>query len=345
VTSCRDALNGYQKGKCFYCSSDISVEVEHENLCDVDHFFPHTLGRFLSANQVNLDGVWNLVLSCWRCNRGEKGKSARVPAIRYLEKLHCRNEYLIGSHHPLRETLMTQTGRTEAERRGFLQEMESFAMQHLVSRWDRQMSVDQSSKGPHKQTLSYYEANAERFFYNTRDVDMDSIYEPFLSLLPPGAHILDAGCGSGRDSRAFLERGHEVTALDASEAMVKLASQHIGRPVLHMSFDQVRFREHFDGIWACASLLHVPKLSLPKVLERLSKALKAGGVMYASFKYGEEEVVRNGRLFSDYSEDSFPRLLETRPEMKLFRLWRTTDLRPECSDTVWLNVLLRKLEG
>jgi len=205
------------------------------------------------------------------------------------------------------------------------------------------MSSDRSSRDPHEQTLSYYEANAERFFENTRDLVMDTIYAPFLSLLPPGAHILDAGCGSGRDSRAFLERGYEVTALDASEAMVELASQHIGRSVLHMSFDQVQFRERFDGIWACASLLHVPKRRLPTVLERLSIALKVGGVMYASFKYGEAEVVRDGRLFSDYNEDSFRRLLETRPEMELISLWRTMGLRPERNDTVWLNVLLKKL--
>jgi SAM-dependent methyltransferase len=205
------------------------------------------------------------------------------------------------------------------------------------------MSSNRSSESPHEQTLSYYEANAERFFQNTHDVDMGSIYGPFLSLLPPGAHILDAGCGSGRDSRAFLERGYVVTAMDASEAMVELASQHLGRPVLHMSFDQVRFREVFDGVWACASLLHVPKRSLPQVLEQLGKALKVGGVMYASFKFGEEEVVRNSRLFSDYSDDGFRRLLESRPEIELVRLWRTTDLRPEYSETVWLNVLLRKL--
>ena len=136
VTSCKDALNGYQKGKCFYCSADISVDAGHEDLCDVDHFFPHTLGRLLSAEGPNLDGVWNLVLSCQRCNRGKRGKSSRVPAIRFLERLYRRNEYLIGSQHPLRETLMTQTGRTEPERRSFLQKMESFAMQHLVRRWE-----------------------------------------------------------------------------------------------------------------------------------------------------------------------------------------------------------------
>lgn len=136
VTSCRDALNGYQKGKCFYCSSDISIEAGHGDLCDVDHFFPHTLGRFLPGERVNLGAVWNLVLSCRECNRGKHGKFACVPAIRFLEKLHRRNEYLIGSHHPLRETLMAQTGRRKAERRSFLQEMESFAIQNLVRRWE-----------------------------------------------------------------------------------------------------------------------------------------------------------------------------------------------------------------
>ena len=171
---------------------------------------------------------------------------------------------------------------------------------------------------------------------------MDSIYEPFLSFLPPGAHILDAGCGSGRDSRAFLERGYEVTALDASEALVELASQHIGRPVLHMSFDQVRFREHFDGVWACASLLHVPERSLPQVLEQLGKALKQGGVMYASFKYGEGESVRAGRLFTDYDEESVSALLRSRPDLGILKVWRTTDLRPGRGDVTWLNVLFRK---
>ncbi len=124
--------------------------------------------------------------------------------------------------------------------------------------------------------------------------------------------------------------------------MVELASQHIGRPVLHMSFDQVRFREHFDGIWACASLLHVPAHSMAKVLEQLGIALKAGGVMYASFKYGQGESVRDGRLFNDYDEVSLRDLLRNRPEFGTLKLWRTTDLRPDGNDVTWLNVLLRK---
>jgi len=105
----------------------------------------------------------------------------------------------------------------------------------------------------------------------------------------------------------------------------------------------VQYEEQFDGVWACASLLHAPRLGLPEVLERLGKALKEEGVMYASFKYGEEEIIRNGRLFSNYSENSFRQMLEPQPELKLVRLWKTMGLRPDSIDTGWLNVLLRKL--
>lgn len=117
VTSCRDALNGYQKGKCFYSFADIAIEPGAENLADVDHFFPWVLGDYGIAN---IDGVWNLVLASKDCNRGAGGKFDRLPDIKYLERLHTRNEFLINSHHPLRETLIRQTGNTEPERRKFL---------------------------------------------------------------------------------------------------------------------------------------------------------------------------------------------------------------------------------
>lgn len=134
ITSVRDALNGYQKGFCFYCFEDITIDDNSENLCDVDHFIPHTLQA--QCPNINLDGVWNLVLTCQECNRGENGKFAKLPALKYLERLHTRNEYLISSHHPLRETLISQTGRTEKERIDFLQEMYNFAKINLVSEWN-----------------------------------------------------------------------------------------------------------------------------------------------------------------------------------------------------------------
>lgn len=134
VTSVRGALNGYQKGRCFYCFDEIHVSDDSENECDVDHFFPHTLQHLMP--DINLNGVWNLVLCCPKCNRGSNGKFARVPAIKYLDRLHRRNEFLIGSHHPLRETIMNQTGNTEEQRVSFLNEMDKRAISLLLHRWE-----------------------------------------------------------------------------------------------------------------------------------------------------------------------------------------------------------------
>ena len=133
ITSVRGALNGYQKGKCFYCYDDIVVSGDERNTCDVDHFYPHVLQPYMT--RVNLDGVWNLVLTCRRCNRGECGKFAQVPAIPYLERLHKRNEFLINSHHPLRETIINQTGKNEEARQAFLRDMDRKAIHRLVHRW------------------------------------------------------------------------------------------------------------------------------------------------------------------------------------------------------------------
>jgi len=141
VTSCRAALNGYQKGRCFYCFREVTIEAGSIGLADVDHFIPHSLKR--QHSQLTLDGVWNLVLACTECNRGRAGKSAQVPKLPLLERLHQRNEYLIGSHHPLRETLIQQTGRTTPERQQFLQNAWNSAKTVLLHEW---MPRSQGSK-------------------------------------------------------------------------------------------------------------------------------------------------------------------------------------------------------
>ncbi|WP_290697444.1 HNH endonuclease domain-containing protein [Amphritea sp.] len=120
ITSSRDALNGYQRGKCLYCFGAISLSAGTDDLADVDHFFPHMLKH--TGEFHNLDGVWNLALACQSCNRGEDGKHARLPAVALLKRLHQRNEYLITSHHPLRETLIRQIGSDEQSRSRFLQD-------------------------------------------------------------------------------------------------------------------------------------------------------------------------------------------------------------------------------
>jgi hypothetical protein len=133
ITSCRDALNGYQKGKCFYCFADVSVRPGAADLADIDHFFPHALQA--QEPRINLDGVWNLVLACQGCNRGSDGKFSRLPALPYLERLERRNTFLIESHHPLRETLLLQTGDTRGGRRAFLQGLFTRSKRLLIHTW------------------------------------------------------------------------------------------------------------------------------------------------------------------------------------------------------------------
>ena len=132
ITGAREALSGYQKGQCFYCYDAISVVGSTKP--DVDHFFPHVLKQTAFVGQ--LDGIWNLVLACQRCNRGVGGKSARVPTIKLLERLSARNEFLIDSHHPLRETLIDQTARSENGRRTFLTACHAAARKHLIHEWE-----------------------------------------------------------------------------------------------------------------------------------------------------------------------------------------------------------------
>ncbi|MBK1781597.1 hypothetical protein JHL22_10235 [Advenella sp. WQ 585] len=132
ISSCRDSLNGYQKGHCFYCHDSISVEPSSPNLADVDHFFPWMLRDIVN----NIDGVWNLVLACAECNRGADGKFAKVPSVKLLSRLHKRNEYFINSHLPLRETLILQTGNNEQKRKDFLQNQYNLAKQAAIHEWE-----------------------------------------------------------------------------------------------------------------------------------------------------------------------------------------------------------------
>lgn len=193
-----------------------------------------------------------------------------------------------------------------------------------------------------KETLEYYQINADKFFKKTVSVDVTELYKPFLEFMPETGAILDAGCGSGRDSRFFIRHGFNVTAFDNSLEMVKLASDFIGQDCLLLSFDDIRFENKFDGVWACSSMLHVPKSNMISVLNRLSTSLKADGIFYTSFKYGNTEIFKNGRHFSNYNEKSFNALLLEQNKLSVLKYWITNDLRPGRQDEKWLNVLLRK---
>ena len=191
-------------------------------------------------------------------------------------------------------------------------------------------------------SIDYYNANARTFFDETVQVEIAPLYVRFLAQLPAESHILDAGCGSGRDARAFLTRGHRVTAFDASPTLVALAAEHGGLPVQVKRFHEIEWHGEFDGIWACASLLHVPLAELPEVLERLAIALKPHGTLYASFKYGSGEREHGGRRFTDLDESGLAALLATTPAFTELETWTTADRRPGRADERWLNTLLTR---
>jgi SAM-dependent methyltransferase len=191
-------------------------------------------------------------------------------------------------------------------------------------------------------TLDYYEANAGDYFASTVDINMTVLYVPFLLYLRPFSSILDAGCGSGRDALYFSRRGFRVTAFDYAPSLVKMASKLTGHEILNLSFQKIEFRNQFDGVWACASLMHVPMDEMHDVLSRLSRSMKVDAVMYASFKPEKSECYRNDRLFVDMDKNGFDSLIEQHPEMTILRYWNTHDPRPGMKKEVWLNVLIRK---
>ncbi len=193
------------------------------------------------------------------------------------------------------------------------------------------------------QTLQYYEQHAEQFVASTLSADMADTRKRFTDCLPVGALILDFGCGSGRDAKAFLDIGYRVDATDGSEELCQSASTLTGIPVKRMLFNELDAMDTYDGVWACASILHLPKGDLADVLRRIEKALKLGGILYASFKYGAFEGMRNGRYFSDFTEESVRKFWDVETSMQIFDLWITEDVRPDRKDERWINLLARRV--
>ncbi len=188
-------------------------------------------------------------------------------------------------------------------------------------------------------TLHYYNETAQAFVQGTIDADLSALHQHFLARLPDHGHILDLGCGSGRDARAFLDAGYRVTALDGSAACCKLAEAYIGQPVLCQTFDELDFDQTFDGVWACASLLHLPYAELPGVFEKIARALRPGGTLYASFKYGDFEGERNGRYFTDLDEKRLAAVVEPVAGLAVVETFVTGDVRAGRGEETWLNVI------
>lgn len=188
-------------------------------------------------------------------------------------------------------------------------------------------------------TIEYYNRYASKIFEDTVDKDTEELRQEFLNYLEEGDTILDMGCGSGRDSLAFYELGYDVTPLDASEEMCKLAEIHTGLEVLNMTYEDMEFDEVFDGIWACGALIHVPQDEMDTVMTRVMDALCQGGILYLSMLEGDYEGFRSGRYFCEYTPEYLERMLKETGRLEIIKLWSADG----DGEDRWLNVLARKL--
>ncbi|NLA70335.1 MAG: class I SAM-dependent methyltransferase [Clostridiales bacterium] len=193
-----------------------------------------------------------------------------------------------------------------------------------------------------KATLEYYNENAENYVNDTLNADMQEMYDWFLKYLSEGASILDLGCGTGRDSKFFLSKGFKVTAVDGSQTLCDFASEYIGQDVRCMLFEELDYENEFNGIWACASILHVPEAELPKIFNRMKNALRENGYIYISFKYGKGECVRKDRSFTDLTEESLNTLIAQIDNLEVVETKLTGDVREGRSSEQWLNAILKK---
>lgn len=191
-------------------------------------------------------------------------------------------------------------------------------------------------------TLKWYKENADKFLKQSLTVDMTALYKAFLKYVAPGGKIMDLGCGSGVASLYFIQNGFDALPVDGCREMCEAATKLTGRQARNILFDELDYENEFDGIWACSSLLHVPKKGMPKILTLIKYALKEGGILYASYKYGEKERKKNGRFFSDYTEEALKALVHEVGGLQILDLWVTNDARPQKANEKWVNVICKK---
>lgn len=206
----------------------------------------------------------------------------------------------------------------------------------------RSREREHSVTGGSDATLGFYERQAQAYFDRTVHADMSHLYAPFLSKLPRGGRILDVGCGSGRDVLAFAARGYDVLGVDASAALVALATKHSGVACEVADVRELSFSQEFDGIWACASLLHLAKAELPLALRRLCAALRPSGVLFVALQEGGgEDVQDDGRFLAKYLAPEIEgHLVDAGYEV--VKVWRTGDSLQRSNAPSWVNLLAIK---
>lgn len=196
-------------------------------------------------------------------------------------------------------------------------------------------------------TLKYYNDNAQTYFEQTKNLELAKLYDRFLKHLPSDAYILDFGCGSGRDSKYFFDKGYRVDAIDGSTEMCKLASEYIKQEVICKDFEELNEANKYDGIWACSSILHIEKENLPNILIKMINALKVDGVIYISFKLGTGSKVIEGRYFNYMTMEEIIDLINSvsKNVEVIDHFESLPTLERNMPGIIWKNIIVKKIDG
>jgi SAM-dependent methyltransferase len=192
-------------------------------------------------------------------------------------------------------------------------------------------------------SYKYYDDHASEYYESSFSADMSKTMQIFLKYLPKGSSILDAGCGTGRDTKIFLNLGYQVSAFDASIEMVKLSSKYTGIQVRLLKFEDLDYNKQFDGIWACASLLHVDRNKLEHVFTMLKSSLNNKGVLYCSFKSREVDFTKDGRNFTCFTLEKLIQFIEKLNQFKVLEVWESSDVRTNRESEYWTNIIIQKI--
>lgn len=194
-----------------------------------------------------------------------------------------------------------------------------------------------------KDSFRYYDTYADEYVASTINADVSSLYNEFEKHLKPGCRILDLGCGSGRDSRYFTNKGYDVVAVDPSTAMCKKTKEIADVITYTLRAEEISFEKEFDAVWACASLLHVAREDQATTLQAICRALRKDGIVYCSWKYGDQDRSEKGRYFTDFNEEELSHVLLSVPMLEMIKSWITLDVRLDRQEQKWLNALLKKI--
>lgn len=195
-------------------------------------------------------------------------------------------------------------------------------------------------------TLEYYNNNAKIYCEQTLIGNLQENYDKFLKYLPQNAYILDFGCGSGRDSKYFIENGYKVRAIDGSFEMCKLASKYINQKVNCMKFEELCDINTYDGIWACSSILHVEKENLINILIKMITSLNVNGIIYTSFKIGKGYEIKEGKYYNYITkEEMIETLNKIGKNVKLIDYFETLpSTKRVANNTIWGNFIIKKID-